>query len=92
MDLENNDVQSNTLKLSNQLIKEIKESIRENLSPKHIPKLFISVPDIPYTMNGKKIELAVKNVIEGKEIDNRSSIINPDAIDFYKNIPELLID
>ena len=79
-------------KLSNQLIKEIKESIRENLSPKHIPKLFISVPDIPYTMNGKKIELAVKNVIEGKEIDNRSSIINPDAIDFYKNIPELLID
>ena len=78
--------------LSDDLIKKIKDLIKIELSPKHVPKIVISVPDIPYTINGKKIEIAVKNIIEGEEINNRDSMINPESIDFYDNIPELLSD
>ena len=78
--------------LTDDLIKKIKNLIKIELSPKHVPKLVLSVPDIPYTMNGKKIEVAVKNIIEGKEITNRDSIINPESIDFFLSLPELFRD
>ena len=49
----------------------------------------IQVPDIPRTRNGKLMELAVRNLIHGVAVDNREAAANPEALDFYANIPEL---
>jgi acetoacetyl-CoA synthetase len=56
---------------------------------KHVPAKIISVPDVPYTLNMKKVELAVKKVIEGKPVLNKDALSNPEALDGYANIKEL---
>ena len=58
-------------------------SIKNNLSPKHLPSDIIQVQDIPYTLNGKKVEIAVKNIIDGKVVENIDSISNPECLDEY---------
>jgi len=73
--------------LNKELIHNIKLEIRNNLSPKHLPADIIQIQDIPYTLNGKKVELAVKNIIDGNDIENIDSISNPDCLDeYYKKI------
>jgi len=67
----------------------IKKSIRTNASPRHVPAKIIEVPDIPYTLNMKKVELAVKKMIHGREVRNRDALKNPEALDFFINIAEL---
>ena len=69
--------------LNIKLISSIKSEIRNNLSPKHLPADIIQVQDIPYTLNGKKVELAIKNIIDGNDIENIESISNPDCLDEY---------
>ena len=69
--------------LDEKLIKEIKLNIKNNLSPKHLPSDIIQVQDIPYTLNGKKVEIAVKNIIDGKTVENIDSISNPECLDEY---------
>ena len=76
-------------KLDNNLIVKIKKKIKENASPRHVPSKIISVNDIPRTKNGKIVELAVKNVIEGNKIINKEALINPEILEQYKNIKEL---
>ena len=56
---------------------------------RHVPAVVLETKEIPYTLNGKKVEIAVKKVIEGKTVDNISSLQNPEVLDFYKNISEL---
>ena len=69
------------------MISDIKSEIRNNLSPKHLPADIIQIQDIPYTLNGKKVELAIKNIIEGNDVENVESISNPDCLDeYYKKI------
>ena len=75
--------------LTSELILQIKKQIRQNASPRHVPHKIISVVDIPRTKNGKIVELAVKNVIEGNEIQNKEALANPDILEKYKNIKEL---
>ena len=65
--------------------------IRTYCSPKHVPDIILSIKDIPYTMNGKKVEIAVKKIINGFEVDNKESIVNPESLNYFKNIKELLI-
>lgn len=77
------------LELDEDLTKLIKITIRRNASPRHMPAMVIQVPDIPRTMSGKLVELAVKKVIHGEPVTNRDALANPDALEFYKNIPEL---
>ena len=77
------------LKLDDQLITLIKTTIRRNASPRHMPAKVIQVPDIPRTMSGKLVELAVKKVIHGEPVTNRDAFANPESLEFYKNIPEL---
>ena len=72
-------------------IKEIKNTIKNNCSPSHVPELILQVTDIPYTINGKKVEVAVKNIINGIEPDNKSALKNPESLNLYKNINELKI-
>ncbi|SVA89010.1 uncharacterized protein METZ01_LOCUS141864, partial [marine metagenome] len=62
--------------LSEKLTKQIKKSIRESCSPRHVPAKIITVEDIPYTINGKKVELAVKQVIQNIEVKNKDSLVN----------------
>lgn len=71
------------------LVKRINAAIREQLSPRHVPSMTLKVDDIPYTLNGKKIEVAVKTVISGKEVTNKAAIANPESLQLFKNIPEL---
>jgi acetoacetyl-CoA synthetase len=75
--------------LDDALRAEIKASIRTNASPRHVPAKIIAVPDIPYTLNMKKVELAVKKTVEGKAVLNQDALRNPGALDFFRDLPEL---
>jgi len=67
----------------------IRQAIRTNASPRHVPAKILAVPDIPYTLNMKKVELAVRKVIHNQEVLNRDSLGNPEALDFYAGLKEL---
>ena len=71
------------------LIKKIKQKIRVDASPRHVPSKIIKVTDIPRTKNGKIVELAVKNIIEGNKIKNIQALANPEVLKEYKNLEEL---
>ena len=75
--------------LDKNLLKKIKIQIRKNTSPRHVPAKIIAVEDVPRTKNGKIVELAVKNTIEGKEIKNKEALANPQVLGQYKNLKEL---
>ena len=77
------------IELTDELIEKIKTAIRENTTPRHVPAKVIAVDDIPYTINMKKVELAVKNVIHGRPVLNKDALANPEALNLYKDIPEL---
>jgi len=72
--------------LDNDRMQDIKARIKANTTPRHVPKYIIAVHDIPYTRSGKKIELAVARVINGKDITNKEAIANPDALLEYRDI------
>ena len=67
----------------------VKQMIKKTCSPRHVPAVVLETNEIPYTINGKKVEIAVKKVIEGNAVDNTASLQNPEVLDFYKNISEL---
>ncbi len=69
--------------------KKIVNTIRINASPRHVPAKILSVPDVPYTLNMKKVELAVKKVIQNKPVLNKDALRNPEALDFYAGFKEL---
>ncbi|XP_053136184.1 acetoacetyl-CoA synthetase isoform X1 [Hemicordylus capensis] len=71
------------------LVKQIREAIRIALSARHVPSLILETEGIPYTINGKKVEVAVKQIIAGKEVEQRGIFSNPETLDLYRNIPEL---
>jgi len=70
----------------------IRSTLRANASPRHVPAKIITVPDVPYTLNMKKVELAVKKVIMGQEVLNKDALKNPEALDYYENLMELKED
>jgi len=75
--------------LDQQLQDEIRKSIRNNTTPRHVPARIIQVADIPRTISGKIVELAVRNVIHGKPVTNRDALANPAALDLFRDLPEL---
>jgi acetoacetyl-CoA synthetase len=79
-------------KLTEELKAKIKKTIRVNASPRHVPAKILAVPEILYTLNMKKVELAVKKVIQGQEVKNKDALKNPEILDFYANIKELQED
>lgn len=76
-------------KLDDDLKNRLKRAIRNNASPRHVPDKIIEVPDIPYTLNMKKVEIAVRKVIHNEEVKNKDALRNPESLDYFKNIPEL---
>jgi acetoacetyl-CoA synthetase len=77
------------LTLTDDLKKKINVVIRDNATPRHVPSKIIQVRGVPKTNNGKLVELAVKNVIHGREVVNKDSIEDPSLLEEFKNIPEL---
>ena len=75
--------------LTEDLMQKIRTTIRTNASPRHVPAKIIPVADIPYTLNMKKVEIAVKKVIQGQPVTNKDALINPEALDCYADIKEL---
>jgi acetoacetyl-CoA synthetase len=75
--------------LTEELGKRIKTTIRESTTPRHVPAKIITVADIPCTISGKKVELAVRNVIHNQEVKNKDALANPEALDYFKDLPEL---
>jgi acetoacetyl-CoA synthetase len=76
--------------LTDDLKDKIKKTLRENASPRHVPAVILEAPDIPYTLNMKKVESAVTNIINGRAVSNRDALINPDSLEYYeKMLPQL---
>ena len=67
----------------------IRQQIREQASPRHVPAVIIQVPDIPRTKSGKIVELAVREVIHGREVRNLEALANPEALAHFRNRKEL---
>jgi acetoacetyl-CoA synthetase len=67
----------------------IRTQIRENTSPHHVPKKIVQVADIPRTISGKITELAVREVIHGRPVKNRDALANPEALELFRDLPEL---
>jgi acetoacetyl-CoA synthetase len=78
------------MELTGELEERVRRSIRENLSPRHVPAKIIPIAAIPYTINMKKVELAVRQVIHGEPVRNRDALANPEALDLYRDLPQLL--
>ena len=75
--------------MDNLFIEKLKKTIRTEASPRHVPAKIIEVSDIPRTKNGKIVELAVKNIIEGNKVKNIEALANPNALKQYKNLKQL---
>ena len=75
--------------LTEELKKRIRTSIRAEASPRHVPAKIIAVADIPYTLNMKKVEIAVRKVIHGEDVLNKDALRNPEALEYYKGIEAL---
>jgi len=71
------------------LCDKIKNRIRANLSPRHVPAKIIAVSDIPRTKSGKITELAVRDVIHGRAVRNTEALANPGALDHFRELSEL---
>ena len=78
-----------SIKLSQELIQRICNQIRSNTTPRHVPAKVIQVSDIPRTISGKIVELAVRNVIHGRPVTNTDALKNPEALEFYRDLGDL---
>jgi acetoacetyl-CoA synthetase len=72
--------------LTEDLKNRIKNALREEASPRHVPALIMEAPDIPYTFNMKKVESSVTNLLNGRPVTNRDALVNPESLDFYERI------
>ncbi len=75
--------------LTDELQTTLKSEIRSQCSPRHVPAKILAIADIPYTINGKKVEIAVKKIIHGQDVRNRDALSNPESLELYRDIPEL---
>jgi len=75
--------------LDSDLIERIKQTIKTNTTPRHVPQKVIQVVDIPRTISGKTVELAVKNVVHNRAVKNRDALANPEALKYFENLDEL---
>ena len=75
--------------LDDALQKRIRQVIRDNTTPRHVPAKILAVADIPRTISGKIVELAVRKVIHGESVDNTDALANPEALEHFRDRPEL---
>ena len=77
------------LSLDNKLIDKIRSTIRRETTPRHVPAKVIAVTEIPRTISGKIVELAVRKVVHGQLVNNTDALANPEALGLFKGLPEL---
>ena len=75
--------------LDEALEKKIRDKIRTGASPRHVPARIVAVSDIPRTKSGKITELAVRDIVHGRSVKNREALANPEALELYRNLPQL---
>jgi acetoacetyl-CoA synthetase len=75
--------------LDDALRQRIVRQVRQNATPRHVPARIVQVTDIPRTKSGKIVELAVRDVVHGRDVRNAEALANPEALDQYRNRPEL---
>src|SRR5262249_23907270 len=80
---------SDGLTLDDALVQKIKQQIRTNTTPRHVPAKVLQVPDIPRTKNNKIVELAVRNIVHGRPVKNVEVLANPEALEHFRDRPEL---
>ena len=77
------------VELDETLQQQIRQVIRANTTPRHVPAKIVAVTDIPRTISGKVVELAVRNVVQGEPVKNTDALANPEALEQFRNRPEL---
>jgi len=77
------------LALDEALVERIQRHIRNNTTPRHVPAKILQVTDIPRTKSGKIVELAVRNIVHGREVKNLEALANPEALEQYRDREEL---
>jgi acetoacetyl-CoA synthetase len=81
-------MQPNT-QFTESLAQGIRDAIRKALSPRHVPKYIFETPEIPATVNGKKVELPVKQIVSGKRIKPSGTLANPHCLEFFYQFAEI---
>lgn len=76
-------------KLTATLRNELRTAIRTNLSARHVPKFIVEVPEIPVTINGKKVEVAVKQILGGKDVKASATVANPDSLQYFTRFRDM---
>jgi len=71
--------------LTEELKRKIKDQIRKSCSPRHVPAMILETKDVPYTINGKKVEVAVKKIAHGQEVKNKDALANPESLEYFKD-------
>jgi acetoacetyl-CoA synthetase len=77
------------VELTDALVDRIKRQVRTGASPRHVPAKIVAVADIPRTKSGKIVELAVRDVVHGRDVKNKEALANPEALELYRDRPEL---
>jgi acetoacetyl-CoA synthetase len=77
------------VELDETLQQQIRQTIRANTTPRHVPAKIVAVTDIPRTISGKIVELAVRNVVHGQTVKNTDALANPEALEQFRDRPEL---
>jgi acetoacetyl-CoA synthetase len=76
--------------LDAELQQRIRDTIRRSTTPRHVPARIVAVPEIPRTLSGKVVELAVREAVHGRPVRNTDALANPGALEHFRNRPELL--
>ena len=77
--------------LDDSLEQAVRSTIRQNATPRHVPAKIIQVPEIPRTLSGKIVELAVREVVHGRPVNNVDALANPEALEHFANRDELRV-
>jgi len=77
------------LELTDALTNRIRQEIRANTTPRHVPEVIVQVPDVPRTISGKVVELTVRNVVNGNPVTNQDALANPEALEAFRDRDEL---
>jgi acetoacetyl-CoA synthetase len=85
-------VLSKDLTLNEEIDKKIRQTIRERCSPRHVPHYIFQISEVPITRSGKTVELSVKAILAGKSVSNRNALANPQVLEEFKQIRQMLND
>jgi acetoacetyl-CoA synthetase len=75
--------------LTDKLKRDLEQAIRTSLSPRHVPRFILQVDEVPVTINGKKVEIAVKKIISGTDVKVSSTVANPECLQQYQQYRDL---